>query len=238
MKRPQVSIVIPAYNEERYLAQCLISLASQKTSINYEVIVVDNNSDDLTIEVAQSFKNKLNLRVVREINQGRGAARARGFNEALGMIILSTDADTSLPADWVETLVRPIKGEIIATTTSCKINDGAKHTNTFFNFYQPTSMVWYKFLFGYFWLNGFSFGILKSAYERSGGFNPKLQAQEDIDLSLKVAKIGKVKFINKPVTFSGRRFKQGLIPGLYQYLHSFVRLTLLKKQDVYLSNIR
>lgn len=88
-KRPAVSVVIPAYNEERYLAACLTSLQKQ-TLKNFETIVVDNNSTDKTAEIARRFGAK----VVKELKQGIIPARERGFREAKAEIIARTDADT------------------------------------------------------------------------------------------------------------------------------------------------
>ncbi len=208
--KPQVSVVIPAYNEEKYIENSLFSLleSEQKTQINYEVILVDNNSSDQTVKLAQKFAKGMNLRIIEESKQGRGIARARGFEEARGEIILSADADTIFYRGWIETLVFAITGNIVAATTSCKITDCSPLTNALVNFTQPKSAFLYRLFFGHYWLAGFSFGISKSVYKASGGFDIGLQAQEDIDLSFRVAKLGKIKFINKPVIFSGRRFKQ------------------------------
>ena len=70
-KNFDVTIVIPAFNEEKYLASCLDSLVNQKTNLKYEVIVVDNNSTDRTAKIASSFKNRMNIRVIFEKKQGR-----------------------------------------------------------------------------------------------------------------------------------------------------------------------
>ncbi len=67
----------------------------------YEVIVVDNNSTDTTAAIAAQFPF---VRLVREGRQGVVHARRRGFDEARGAIIGSIDADTDLPADWVQTV--------------------------------------------------------------------------------------------------------------------------------------
>ena len=233
-----VSVVIPAYNEEKYLAQTLESLVEQKTDYDFEVVVVDNNSHDQTAQVALSFKNRLNIRVISEKKQGRGPARKRGFDQALGEIIVSLDADTIVYPDWLKVLVNNLKGETIATTTSCKIDDCSYFTRTIFNFFEPKVMILLRLLFGHFWLAGFSFAMLRSDYVKSGGFDPTLQAQEDLDLSLRVAKLGKIKFINQPVIFSGRRFKQSLLKGLYQYIATFIEAFFLNKKDIYLSNVR
>lgn len=235
---PKVSIVIPAYNEEQYLGETLESLANQKTEINFEVIIVDNNSTDKTAKIAESFQNKLNLRVVLEKRQSRGAARARGFQEAQAPIIVSTDADCTVYPDWVDTLTKAIGDQVVAVTTSAKIEDCSFLTRILFNIIQPVITVAYRLMFGHYWLAGFSFAILKSIYQQSGGFDPNLQALEDTDLAFKVSKLGKIKFIPKPVTFSGRRFKIGLIHGLYQYARTFIQGYLLKREKVYMSNVR
>ncbi len=99
-KRLRVSIVIPAYNEERHLAACLEAIAAQ-TARPFEVIVVDNNSTDGTVRMARSYPF---VKVVHEPRQGRVFARSRGFDVARGDIIGRIDADTVLPLDWVEHL--------------------------------------------------------------------------------------------------------------------------------------
>lgn len=233
-----ISVVIPAFNEEKYVKECLLSLVKQKTTSQFEVLVVDNNSADSTVKIVNTFKNRLNLRVIMEKKQGRGAARARGFRQSRGEIILSTDADAILPADWLETLTSNLGGEIVATTTSCKTLDLGPLKNTIFNFVQPTTAILYRLIFGHFWLAGFSFAIKRAAYLASGGFNPNLQSLEDADLAFRVSRLGKIKFINKPVIFSGRRFKGGLLSGLFQYVHVFIKAYLLEKETAYLSNIR
>ena len=240
MSKVQVSIVLPAYNEEKYIENTLFSLlkSEQQTSINYEVILVDNNSADKTVERALKFKKGMDLKIITETKQGRGAARARGFEEAKGEIILSADSDTIFYKGWIETLANSIKGEVVAVSTSCKVVDASAFTNTIFSFLLPIFMVSYRIFFGHFWLSGFSFGVLKSVYIKSGGFDTSLQAQEDTDLSFRVAKLGKIEFINKPVTVSGRRFKEGLAKELYKYIQTFLQANLFKDKQVYLDNPR
>lgn len=98
----------------------------------------------------------------------------------------------------------------------------------------------YGLLYGHCWLSGFSFAIRKSAYQNSGGFDPDLNAQEDIDLSFRVSKLGKIKLVtDTPVLFSGRRFKdQGLVGGIGDYITSFKGYRSGKKNETSLSDIR
>ena len=95
--KQRISLIIPAYNEERYLARCLDSVALQ-TELPFEVVVVDNNSTDKTAEIAKRYSF---VTVIREAQQGRVYARNAGFNAATGMILARIDADAVLPEDWM-----------------------------------------------------------------------------------------------------------------------------------------
>lgn len=92
-----VSIVIPVYNEASRIEACLESIAHQLVT-PYEVIVVDNNSTDNTVELAQRFPF---VTVLHESRQGIVYARDTGFDAATGDIIGRIDADTRLWPGWV-----------------------------------------------------------------------------------------------------------------------------------------
>ena len=233
-----ISIVIPAYNEAKWIGSCLKVLTQQTALESFEVIVVDNNSTDTTGEEAKKFAKLLRLRLITEKQPGRGIARAAGFAAARGEIILSTDADAIVPPDWIETLYEELKNPNIgAVTGTCNIADSSLVKNALFNWIQPTAMFVFRLVFGFYWLSGFSFGIKKSIYERAGGFVKDLQTQEDIALSFAVRKLTYIRLVNLPVLVSGRRFKQGLLKGFMPYLTTFIDYFLLKKR-VYLSNER
>jgi glycosyltransferase involved in cell wall biosynthesis len=104
--RVRVSIVIPAYNEERHLRSCLEAVANQ-TATPFEVIVVDNNSTDKTAQIAREFPF---VRLIREPRQGRVFARNAGFDVAKGDIIGRIDADITLPLEWVAHVQRFYSG--------------------------------------------------------------------------------------------------------------------------------
>jgi glycosyltransferase involved in cell wall biosynthesis len=97
LSRLRVSLVIPAYNEEAHIGECLEAIARQ-TVQPYEVIVVDNNSTDRTAAIAASYPF---VRVLKEKQQGVAFARDRGFNAARGDIIGRLDADGRLAKDWI-----------------------------------------------------------------------------------------------------------------------------------------
>lgn len=233
-KDEKVSVVIPAYNEEKIIGRCLEALSHQITSTPFEVVVVDNNSTDKTVDIVKSFANKLNIRVIPEKTKGRSPARRAGFESAQGTIILSTDADTIVPKTWVESLVSSFEDpQIAAVSGMCYINDCSWRINTTFNIFQPLSMIFYRMMYGHFWLSGFNFAIRKEIYEKSGGFDPKLNAQEDTELARRVAKICTIKFVHNPVVlFSGRRFRHGFLRGIFAYWKSYMKLFYLKREAV------
>jgi len=96
----RISIIIPAYNEERYLARCLDAIDKQ-TVKPHEVLVVDNSSTDSTAKIAQQYPF---VKLLLEKQQGRVYARNRGFKAARGDILARIDADAMLPETWVEKL--------------------------------------------------------------------------------------------------------------------------------------
>jgi glycosyltransferase involved in cell wall biosynthesis len=98
--RLRISLVIPVYNEESYLADCLRSALAQHEPF-HEIIVVDNNSTDLTARIARQFPE---VTLISERKQGVVHARNRGFNTTSSDIIARIDADTRLPSDWTETV--------------------------------------------------------------------------------------------------------------------------------------
>lgn len=101
---PEVSIVMPAYNEELTILQTLSSLAANKTNFSVEVVVVNNNSKDRTAALAKAA----GARCITETIQGITPARNAGLASATGKYILDADADTVYPPDWIEEMIKPL----------------------------------------------------------------------------------------------------------------------------------
>lgn len=229
-----VSVVIPAYNEEGALRNCLASLRAQKTSRSFEIIVVDNNSTDGTAAIAGLF----GVRLIAEMRQGRGAARAAGFKVATGHFLLSTDADTVVPEGWIEEHAMALEN-YVATVGTTRVSGLSPLATKFFDGAQPLYADICRVLFRHYWLVGFNFGIRREVYEAAGGFDASLNAMEDVDLSFRVYKLGQVRFLRHlKVVFSGRRFKKGLIRGMVEYFVSFYHYYFKTRKPTHLSNIR
>lgn len=233
-----ISVVIPAYNEEQNIQRCLEGFVLQKTSQPFEVILVDNNSTDRTVETARQFESKIPLRIVEEKEKGRGHARATGFKVAKGDIILSTDADAIVPPTWIEDMSHAFKDPIVAAVTGPgKMIDASRFKNTLATLTLPLAMHLYALLHRHHWLSGFNFGIRKDIYEKSGGFKA-INGLEDIDLGFRVRKVGKIQYRPIWVYMSGRRFKGSVVKGVGNYAKGYVDYMFRKKPDIFLSDVR
>src|SRR5947207_1820204 len=102
MEKPRISLVIPAYNEEKYIGDCLQSVNENRNGI-FEVIVVDNASSDNTREVASRY---LDVRVIRQEKRGTNNARQMGLSEARGDLVAFIDADCRLHNSWYTKLAK------------------------------------------------------------------------------------------------------------------------------------
>ena len=109
---PEVSVVIPAYNEEKDILRTLHSLTANVTARSVEIIVVNNNSKDNT----EALVRAAGVTCVNETTQGITAARNAGLATAKGKYILNADADTLYPKDWIEQMVAPLDNDKVAIT--------------------------------------------------------------------------------------------------------------------------
>lgn len=102
-KKPQVDLVVIAYNEEANIGACLASIVNQTGIDNYRVIVVDDASNDRTNEIVQAFKiDHPQVSLIRHpTNLGRGAARRTGQDACTAETIGFVDSDITLPSDWL-----------------------------------------------------------------------------------------------------------------------------------------
>jgi glycosyltransferase involved in cell wall biosynthesis len=102
-----ISIVVPFYNEERYIEECIKSLLAQDYATDrYEIIMVDNNSTDRSAEIVKRYPR---VKLLSEERPGDFAARNRGVKEASGQIIAFTDSDTAPFSDWLQSIEATFK---------------------------------------------------------------------------------------------------------------------------------
>src|SRR3954454_16562929 len=101
----RVSVVVPIYNVERYVGECLQSIADQTFS-DLEVVMVDDGSTDGRAAVAEAFAHRDGrFRLVTQANGGLSAARNTGLDEAIGEFLVFADSDDVVPARAYELLL-------------------------------------------------------------------------------------------------------------------------------------
>ena len=101
-----VSVLIPCYNEQENLPYILSDLAAQHYSNNlFEIIIIDDNSDDNTYNVASSFSTMQNLRIIKNNGYGKKNAIKTGINAAKSDFIITTDADCRIGKEWLSSIM-------------------------------------------------------------------------------------------------------------------------------------
>jgi len=194
-----ISVVIPAYNEEKHIEACLDSLKKQSfPKLFYEVIVVDNDSTDKTAEIAKKFQTK----VILETERGTVFAIRKGLNQAQGDIVALTDADTIVNKDWLKNIYQAFENnpELVLV--------GGR---TLFRPKVPLSVISqgiFNLANGLIGFNGANGAIRKDTYQRVYGIDEKINLSWETDLSLRLKKEGQKTFlIRNWVITSSRHFR-------------------------------
>ncbi|HAT03533.1 MAG TPA: hypothetical protein DCS29_02015 [Candidatus Magasanikbacteria bacterium] len=227
-KKILFSIIIPAYNEEPVIQDCIVSIQSQTGDILYEIIVIDNNSSDHTRDVVGRYAG---VKLIQEKKQGVGAARYSGTAIAQGVFVTHLDADTHLPPDYLK-----------------KVFDIFEHDANYVcvggqMFYYDAP--WWKNIIRYpvhwgFWFfarivsrgtvgpMGNNMTFKKEIYDRTSGFDTDLQYGEDMDLCRKLSVYGKVRLdMGLSCHVSIRRFMFN--KKLFEYFLNFMKMCLVGK---------
>jgi len=112
---PGVTVVIPAYNEEKVVSQTIDSILAQQYAGPMEIVVVDDGSRDATYQQARAIHgNNPRVRIFTKPNGGKASALNFGIAHALHDIIVALDADTLFARDTVAELVQPLADERVA----------------------------------------------------------------------------------------------------------------------------
>ncbi|MCX7871133.1 MAG: glycosyltransferase family 2 protein [bacterium] len=252
-KIKDISVVVPAYNEEKYILNSLRSLINQNlvNTISYEIIVVDNASTDNTYKIVKDFIDKykksndnITFELIKEDRKGVAFARQTGFSAANSKVIATLDADCiasplwirtifnifnydydylynpffkNLPSKIMDNLKATINKEIVAATGMIKFYDADTPELKFINNLIPLFLNIGNFFYLFPSLHGSNLAVLKKAFLQVNGFNLNLKTGEDLDLGLKLEKIGRIVYLPAIVYASSRRFKKNIIKAILIY---------------------
>lgn len=239
LSQPLISVIIPAYNEQDHLPNCLQSITYQKTLLPYEVIVVDNNSEDDTFKIAKSF----GVKAVKEKVRGRSHARQRGAMTAKGRFLAFTEADCEVPNDWVQSVYDYyIKfPQMVGFSGSYTYKNSSFPMNWIAPFSLRLSSFLYKLLYGNHTFRGTNFSIQKNYLIKAGGFNHSAVPFDDVELGLRAGKLGPIKFnSNIKVLTSDRRIKNRFFTFCLEFIRAYSRIFIFNKRgyDLLYENIR
>lgn len=196
---PDFSIIIPAFNEEKYLPTTLQSILDQ-THQDYEIIVVANGCTDKTIEIAKKNSHpKLKLYTLPKANVSR--ARNFGAGKAQGETLLFLDADTKLEKDSLQKIKESFTKEHTVATTKVKPDSQELKFRIVSNFKNIYNQTFYQ---------GCSGALIcrRADFDKVNGYNPNISVKEHRKLILQLKKIGKYKCIDTYATTSMRRFQE------------------------------
>jgi len=188
MIMPEISVVIPVYNKEKYIAKTLQSVLNQKFT-NFELIIVDDGSTDNSASIIKSFGDK-RIRFFSQSNQGVSQARNFGAQQAQSGLLAFLDADDI----WYDNHLQEIfymynhfpEAAFFATAYQIKYNEklikdfvlnlaGDYHLIKRFYRYDKGQALFFTS----------NFAVKKGIFEFEGGFNPKVHS-EDTELFLKL----------------------------------------------------
>lgn len=228
---PKISVVVCAYNEEKYIRDCLVSVKKQVADVPFEIIVVNNASTDETAQIAKDE----NVIVANQPEKGVGHARAKGLEVARGELLVYLDADTRLPQGWLQNVYDYFQAhpKVAAVTTDFRFYDGRLTEvvgQRFFNaLLMPINNMVMSIIGKPEVLIGQSAALRTDWLRKAGGINLDFPFHgEDTSLAYRMHTQGKVKFVNDFYVYSSaRRYqREGLFRTLFAYWTTYWYLTL------------
>lgn len=192
MNTEKISIIMPVLNEAKVLRNTLNNL---KLSGNEELIIVDGGSSDDTLSIAREFSEN-----VFETKTGRASVMNYGAKKATGDILLFLHADCILPDSGLKTIRKTLRKDNISAGGFYLGIDHPKTVYRIIEFGANLRSVVASLVYG-------DQGIFlkKDTFTRVGGFT-EIPLMEDIEISIKLKKLGKIALVRPPMKSSPRRW--------------------------------
>jgi CMP-N-acetylneuraminic acid synthetase len=182
------TIVITNYNYDKYIGRCIRSCLNQSISQLYEVILIDDNSKDNSIRVAEEFKNFKNFKIIKnKKNIGVAAAANIGFKKAKGKYVVRIDSDDYVSKNFLYFLIYYLKENPKILGVACDytlINDNEKAIKRVSAISEPIAC-----------------GILynKSKLSKYGFYNKNFRHREEEELKARIGKNYNIGYLEIPL---------------------------------------
>jgi cellulose synthase/poly-beta-1,6-N-acetylglucosamine synthase-like glycosyltransferase len=234
---PQLSFVIPAYNEEALIGACLESVLAEikRSGVDAEVVVVNNASADRTGEIASGYAD---VKVVDEPKKGLVNARHAGFENSTGPLVANIDSDTIVPEGWLTTVVKSFAADpkLVCLSGPYIYYDMSAWNRFLIRLFYI--LTWLIYVLNHYVLRvgsvvqGGNFVFRRDAWLKAGGFDTSIAFfGEDTDVAVRLSRVGKVKWTwGLPMKTSGRRLeKEGVFRTAGTYTLNFFWVTFRGK---------
>ena len=220
-----LSFVVPAFNEEAYLADCIESILRETRGLEdlTEIIVVNNNSCDGTRDVALSYPR---VQLVDEPRKGLTFARQAGFLASTGTLIANVDADSRLTPGWAHHVLSTFEAAPALVALSgplvyYDLNSRQRSLVQVFYFVAWTTYAINRYILRVgSMVQGGNFVVSRAALEQIGGFNLDISFYgEDTDIARRLHDVGDVLFtLDLKMLSSARRLKhEGILRMAARY---------------------
>ena len=234
----KLSFVIPAYNEEKTIGQCLKSIIAEVESVSMgaqtEIIVVDNNSNDSTLEICRQFAD---VKILKESQKGPNFARALGLRESSGDLVAHIDADNDLPKGWIKKVLAEFENDknLVCVSGPLEYREFNGWQNFLVKFFYHLGYGCYiinNFLKVGSMVQGGNYVVKREIFQQAGGHNIAINFYgDDGDISRRLIKYGKVKFtFGLPIFSSGRRLlAEGIVAMGLKYAINYFWVLYLQR---------
>ncbi|MCR4325517.1 MAG: glycosyltransferase family 2 protein [Patescibacteria group bacterium] len=216
-----ISLIIPAYNEEDYIGACIDSALKNGRGKFKEIIVVDNASTDKTAEVASRYPE---VTVVVEKRKGTGNARQAGAEAATGSILAYIDADATIPEGWVEYIESTFQRDpkVVFLSGAYLYHESERYPTWLLDaiWWTTPPVYWVVGYIG----NAGNCAMRADALKKAGGHDRSLAFYgDDTDLARRMHAVGKTLWRMRFNNYSSaRRFDQeGIVQMCLKYMINY-----------------
>lgn len=186
-----LSIIVPVYNRPNEIDELLDSLLHQDFKKKYEIVIVEDGSEEPSDKIVENYSSKLNIKYFYKENSGPGNSRNYGMEKATGDYFIILDSDVVLPTQYLNVVSKQLEekytdafgGPDVAHPDFTSLQKAINYSMT--SFLTTGGIRGKKKGMGKFQPRSFNMGLSRGAFEKTRGFSD-MRAGEDIDLTFRL----------------------------------------------------